>query len=162
MASAIEEKKHLPFNYSIKASCINQKLNPSALPIGIPKEYNSVTKLCISKDYALTIFLTIPLTSEKIWPENLNENIKRTPIRPYWKNSGGKRRWLQLLKRKKKLALQLLINTNKGFMYETKTETICFTNRNCWKFLTNPWKISLPSAKLWPEKHREGDTESQI
>ena len=159
MASVIEEKKHLPFNYSIKASCINQKLNPSALPIGIPKEYNSVTKLCISKDYALTIFLTIPLTSEKIWPENLNENIKRTPIRPYWKNSGGKRRWLQLLKRKKKLALQLLINTNKGFMYETKTETICFTNRNCW---TNPWKISLPSAKLWPEKLKNNIGTSRI
>ena len=67
-----------------------------------------------------------------------------------------------VIEEKKKLAVQLLINTIKGFMYKTKTETICFTNRNCWKFLTNPWKISLPSAKLWPEKLKNNIGTSRI
>ena len=73
-------------------------------------------------------------------------------------SSAIKLNWLLLHKN----AVQLLINTNKGFMYKTKTETICFTNRNCWKFLTNPWKISLPSAKLWPEKLKNNIGTSRI
>ena len=54
---------------------------------------------------------------------------------------------------------RILIGKADGFGYwREKTtfrsvEPICFTNWNSfWKFLTNPWKISLPFAKLWPEK----------
>jgi hypothetical protein len=39
-----------------------------------------------------------------------------------------------VIEKNKKLAIQLLINTNKGFMYKTKTEPIRFTKKLIGKF----------------------------
>jgi hypothetical protein len=88
-----------------------------------------------------------------------NVKIKHTNLYILCTSSAIKLNWLLL----HKLAVQLLINTNKGFMHKTKTESICFTNRNSegieilYKFLneffkdsasTNSLRILLSSAKI--------------
>ena len=115
------------WSIQIKASCIKQKLNPSALPIGIPKKYNSLIYKILKgslKDSILMNSLRILLSSAKIWLENLNSHP--VLLTEFW----FEEQMASVIEKNIKLAIQLLINTNKGFMYKTKTEPICFTNRN--------------------------------
>ena len=99
--------------------------------------------------------------------KNNKKNVKIKHSNPYICTSSAiKLNWLLLHKN----AVQLLINTNKGFMYKTKTESICFTNRNSegieffYKILieflkdsalTNSLTNPLLSAKYWRKNLNE-------